>query len=159
MNTMINRYANRFINRQHLGRPQRADRPHRGFTLIELMIVVVIIGIISAIAYPSYQNYTRKARRSDGQAGVLDIAAQQEAFYAKNLRYASSLVGLGYTAGISITSPERHYTLSITNGGGTAFTANARPSSTVQANDECGTLTLDSIGRKDQTGNPSFSCW
>ena len=47
---------------------------HRGFSLIELMIVVAIVGIIAAIAYPSYSNHVRETRRTTAQADLVELA-------------------------------------------------------------------------------------
>ncbi|GAA5102170.1 prepilin-type N-terminal cleavage/methylation domain-containing protein [Wohlfahrtiimonas larvae] len=49
---------------------------HKGFTLIELMIVVAVIGILSMFALPAYQNYTKRTYISEGLtlAGIAKLA-------------------------------------------------------------------------------------
>lgn len=61
-------------------------RTHRGFTLIELMIVVAIIGILATLALPSYQD--RVIRAQVGEASNLAELGRNavQAFYAKNRR-------------------------------------------------------------------------
>ena len=58
---------------------------HRGFTLIELMIVVAIVAILAAIAYPSYQEHVRKTRRAQAKTDMMETVQQLERrFSARN---------------------------------------------------------------------------
>lgn len=62
-------------------------RPHKGFTLIELIITVVVAGILGAVAYPSYLESVRKVRRAEARAALANLMHQQERHLAQNNAY------------------------------------------------------------------------
>ena len=63
---------------------------HKGFTLIELMIVVAIIGILASIAIPAYQDYTIRAQvvESFSITGELKLSIQD--FYKDRGRFPAN---------------------------------------------------------------------
>jgi len=76
---------------------------HKGFTLIELMIVVAIIGILAAIAIPAYQDYTIRAQVTEGlnladavKVAVADYYTQNGTFPAAGLTTPAP-AGLGFS--------------------------------------------------------------
>ena len=132
-----------------------------GFTMIELMIVVAIVGIITTFAIPAYQQYVQEARRSDGQAGALQLIQAQERFFAENLRYTIDLREVGYANQLNAESPEGFYTL-------TAAFCVAGENDCVQitatgdANATDGNLTVNSLGAKTfvpSDGSPVEPHW
>ena len=56
---------------------------HKGFTLIELMIVVAIIGILAAIAIPNFLQYQMKSRQSEAKTNLQAIKTSEVSFQAE----------------------------------------------------------------------------
>lgn len=137
----------------------------KGFTLIELMIVVAVIAIIAAIALPSYDASVNRGKRNDGKAYLLDLASQQETFYAQNLSYANSIAG-ATQLNTSATSTEGFYTLTLTvlpagcSAAGNNCRTFALTATPTFSDDLCTTLTYNNSGVKGSTGAGSVDdCW
>ena len=69
---------------------------HKGFTLVEVMIVIAIIGVLAGISYPTYQRYVIKTKRVDMMSEMQNIATQIESRKLAQGSYSNSLItGLG----------------------------------------------------------------
>ena len=60
---------------------------HKGFTLIELMVVLIIIAILAAIVIPSYQQFARRGAASQAEHEMQRLANLLEQHKARNLNY------------------------------------------------------------------------
>ncbi|QRN04265.1 prepilin-type N-terminal cleavage/methylation domain-containing protein [Legionella sp. MW5194] len=142
---------------------------NKGFTLIELMIAVVVIAILTTIAYPSYLEYITRARRSDGQSALLDLASRMERFYSERNTYQTATIGTGAATDVRATnvSPDGWYTLSITAQTASAYTLQATPRNAQGTDDtRCQSLTINNLGAKGITNGPGGApsgpvarCW
>ncbi|HWU68036.1 MAG TPA: type IV pilin protein [Stenotrophobium sp.] len=113
----------------------------RGFTLIELMIVVAIAAILALIVYPSYVNSVRKSRRQDAINALNRLQLDQERYRANHPTYGglADLTSAYGTAGVSGTTDDGYYTLTITAPTATGYIATATAvAGTSQVDDSAG---------------------
>ncbi len=143
-----------------------------GFTLIEIIIAVAVVAILATIAFPSYLNQVRDSRRAEGKSLLLQSANRQERFYSTTSpnTYAGDMTALGFAAdpalgGDTGNAAEAWYQVSVVAPTAacpiaSCFVLQAVPIRDQVKDTECGTLRIDSLGRRFEGGTGTVDdCW
>ena len=132
-------------------------RFHKGFTLIEAMIVVAIVGILASIAVPQYQNYLQTTGRGDAYKALGRMLDKQEHYVNRN--NAAS-----YTTDVSLVGGEDtehgYYKISVISADSKEVVLQAKAvvggpqENDMEGSVDCSTLTISSTGARTPP-----ECW
>lgn len=134
--------------------PAFARTRSSGITLIELMIALSVVSIIVATALPSYREYARRSLRTELQGFLVSAQVRQQQFLLDTRAYVSTLSDLGVPLPARL-SAAYSISFSLNAGPPQTYTITAVPQGD-QANDSCGTLTINQAGTRTAA---KASCW
>ena len=86
-------FSGRFSRSPRSSQP-RAHALHRGFTLIELMVVLVIIGVLAALIVPNVIGRADDARVTAAKTDVNNVMQALKLYRLDNQRYPTAEQGL-----------------------------------------------------------------
>jgi general secretion pathway protein G len=58
----------------------KTRRRHRGFTLVEMLLVITIIGILAALVVPKMMGRSEQARQSAARADIASVKTALDAY-------------------------------------------------------------------------------
>ncbi len=88
------RPSSRERRRGLFGDLRRWPRKHKGFTLIEILVVVVILGILAAVIVPNLLSRPDQARITAAKADLGALASALDLYRLDNFNYPSTDQGL-----------------------------------------------------------------
>ncbi|WNG14816.1 type IV pilin protein [Cystobacter fuscus] len=71
-------------------------RKHRGFSIIEFLIVVAILSILAAVAIPNFNRFKTNAQQGEAKANLKSWFSAQRAYHQENSRYSENVHTVGF---------------------------------------------------------------
>lgn len=88
---------------------KRRSLIHKGYSLIEMMIILSLIAMVSSFAYNNWSSSLRQARKLDAQTSLYLIASTLESCFLEKQDYALCAADLPVTQ----LSHQRYFTIEI----------------------------------------------
>ncbi len=90
---------------------------HRGFTIIELLVVIVVIAILAAVSIVAYTGIQKRANSAAASAEATQASKGLLLYYTENGKYPASLASAGLnSAKLQYTGSDSSYCVTATSG-------------------------------------------
>jgi type IV pilus assembly protein PilE len=141
---------------------------HKGFTLIELMVVVAVVGILAGIGVPAYIDYLKRGKVTEATSNLSDMRVKLEQYFQDNRTYLNACAA-GSASAVPAPPNVKYFTFACSNLSGTTYTVTATGGIAGADQSMVGfTYTIDQSNAKTSSlttatgwvsADATFGCW